>query len=79
MGEGEGEEAAAKNPTGQFAKRLLKKLPTHTMTIYHEAKRNQKMAPYWPQNRSPAEFGTALGSIFKMLRNAMPNTLGDRF
>ena len=49
------------------------------MTRYTEAKINYKMAPNWPQNRSPGEFGTALRNILKMLRNAVPNSPGNRF
>jgi hypothetical protein len=37
-----------------------------------------KLAPSWPQNRSPVEFGAAMRSILKMLRDAVPNSLGDR-
>ncbi len=57
----------------------MKRVRTHTMTIYTEAKRNRKMPPNWPENRSPGEFGTALRSILKMLHNAVPNSPGDRF
>jgi hypothetical protein len=37
------------------------------------------MAPNWPYNRFPGEFGIALRSILKMLRNAVPNSPDDRF
>ena len=49
------------------------------MNIYTEAKINLKAAPDWPKNLSPGEFGTALRSIFKMLRKAVSNSPGDRF
>jgi hypothetical protein len=49
------------------------------MTIYTEAKINLKMAPNRPNNRFPGEFCIALRSILKMMRNAVPISLGDRF
>ncbi len=58
---------------------VMKRVQTHTMTIHTEAKINLKMAHNWRDNLSPGGFGTALRSIFKMLRNAVPNSLGDRF
>ena len=57
----------------------LKRVQTHTMTRNTEAKIKGKMAANWPWNRSPGEFGTALRSISKMLRNAEPNSPRDRF
>ena len=54
-------------------------MQTNTITIYTEAKKNLKMDTNWPQNRSPGELGTALRSISKMLRIAVPNSPGDRF
>jgi hypothetical protein len=59
--------------------RVCVRVQTQTMTIYSEAKLNLTMTPNWPKNRSPGEFGTAVRSILKMLRNAMPNSLGHRF
>ena len=64
---------------GNFRPVELKRVQTHTMTIYTAAKINRKMGPNWPETRSPGEVGTALRSIFKMLRNAVPNSPGDRF
>ena len=49
------------------------------MTIYTEANINQTMAPNRPWNRSSGEFGAASRSIFKMLRNGVPSSTGDRF
>ena len=57
----------------------MKRVQTRTMTIYTEAKINWKMAPNLPKNRSPGGFGTAVRSILKMLRNAVPNCPGARF
>ncbi len=50
-----------------------------TVTGHTEVRMDRKMALNWPENWSPGEFGTALRSIFKMLRNAMPNSPGERF
>jgi hypothetical protein len=52
---------------------------TNTMTVYTEAERNRKMAVKWLWNQSAGQFGIALRGIAKMLRSAMPNSLGDRF
>jgi hypothetical protein len=49
------------------------------MTIYTKATIDRKMAPTWPENRLPREIGIALHSILNMLRNAVPNSSGDRF
>ena len=55
----------------------LERVQTHTVTIYTEDKKNRTMAPSWTWNRSTGEVGTALRSIFKMLRKAVPNPPGD--
>ncbi len=44
------------------------------ITISTEAKMNRKMAPNWPENRSPGKLGIALCSISKMLRNVVPSS-----
>ncbi len=38
-----------------------------------------KMARHMIEKLAPGEFGIALRSILKMLRNAMPRSPGDRF
>ncbi len=59
---------------------LMKRVQTQTMTIYTEAKINRKMAPKLALRIGlPGRFVIALRSILKRLRNAVPNTPGDRF
>ena len=66
--------------TREVASHLLEEsADTHTMTIYTEAKINWKMAPQLALESDPGKLGTAARSIFKMLRNAVPNSPGDRF
>jgi hypothetical protein len=57
----------------------MTRMQTHTMTIYTEAKINHTMAHNRPWNRSSGEFGAASRSIFKMRRNGVPSSPGDRF
>ncbi len=56
-----------------------KRVRTRTKPIKAEAKKNRKMATDWPWGRDAVELGTALRSIVKMLRNAVPKSPGDRF